>query len=87
MKQEAGKNEKTKKLVLAAVGLCLGVTLLLFGGLGGTTAAREESERIGAALPVLMQHFVPLRAKITHLHLCAFWPTREILTVELTGTK
>lgn len=44
MKQEAGKNEKTKKLVLAAVGLCLGVTLLLLGGLGGTTAAREESE-------------------------------------------
>ena len=40
-----------------------------------------------AALPVLMQHFVPLRAKITHLHLCAFWPTREILTVKLTGNK
>ena len=52
-----------------------------------TTMLIDSPETIGAALPVLMQHFVPLRAKITHLHLCAFWPTREILTVELTGTK
>ncbi len=52
-----------------------------------TTMLIDEPERIGAALPTLMQHFTPILAKITHLHLCAFWPTREILTVELTGKK
>ena len=52
-----------------------------------TTLLIDEPERIAAALPTLMQHFAPMMAKITHLHLCAFWPTREILTVELTGTK
>lgn len=50
-----------------------------------TTMLIDEPESIGAALPVLMRHFVPLRARIDRLHLCAFWPTREILTVELTG--
>ena len=52
-----------------------------------TTMLIDEPELIGRALPVLMQHFVPLRARIDRLHLCAFWPTREILTVELTGEK
>ena len=52
-----------------------------------TTMLIDEPERIGAALPTLMQHFTPILAKITHLHLCAFWPTREIITVALTGTK
>ena len=52
-----------------------------------TTMLIDTPETIGAALPVLMQYFVPLRARIDHLHLCAFWPTREILTVELTGNK
>lgn len=48
MKQESKKNEKPRRLVLAAVGLCLGVALLLFGGLGGTgeteTVATESPE-------------------------------------------
>ena len=52
-----------------------------------TTMLIDEPERIAAALPTLMQAFTPLMAKITHLHLCAFWPTREIITAELTGTK
>lgn len=52
-----------------------------------TTMLIDTPEQIGAALPVLMEKFVPIRAKITHLHLCAFWPTREILTIELTGEK
>ena len=52
-----------------------------------TTMLIDRPETIGAALPVLMEKFGPLRAKITHLHLCAFWPTREILTVALTGTE
>ncbi len=52
-----------------------------------TTMLIDEPETIGRALPVLMQHFTPLMARIDRLHLCAFWPTREILTVELTGME
>ena len=52
-----------------------------------TTMLIDTPERIGAALPVLMAKFTPIRAKLTHLHLCAFWPTREILTIKLTGGK
>ena len=52
-----------------------------------TTMLIDTPERIGEALPVLMAAFTPIRAKITHLHLCAFWPTREILTIKLTGGK
>ena len=52
-----------------------------------TTMLIDEMETIGRALPVLMQHFAPLAARIDRLHLCAFWPTREILMVELTGRE
>lgn len=52
-----------------------------------TTMLMDEPEVIGRALPVLMQHFTPLIAKIDRLHLCAFWPTREIITVKLTGRE
>lgn len=52
-----------------------------------TTMLIDEPEVIGRALPVLMQRFVPLRARIDRLHLCAFWPAREILTIELTGNE
>ena len=52
-----------------------------------TTMLMDEPEVIGRALPVLMQHFTPLMAKIDRLHLCAFWPTREILTIDLTGRE
>lgn len=63
------------------------------GNVGGyawtphTTMLIDEPETIGKAVPVLMQHFTPMLAKIDRLHLCAFWPTREILRVELTGKK
>lgn len=52
-----------------------------------TTMLIDTPENIAAALPTLMQHFTPMMAKITRLHLCAFWPMREILTVALTGEK
>lgn len=52
-----------------------------------TTMLIDEPEVIGQAVPVLMKHFTPICARINRLHLCAFWPTREILRVELTGTK
>ena len=50
-----------------------------------TTMLIDEPEVIGQAVPVLMKHFTPIRARVDRLHLCAFWPTREILRVELAG--
>lgn len=52
-----------------------------------TTLLIDQPEVIGAAVPVLMQRFTPLRARIDRLHLCAFWPTREILRVPLAGKE
>ncbi len=52
-----------------------------------TTMLIDTPENIVAALPVLVEKFEPFRGTITHLHLCAFWPTREILRVPLTGEK
>jgi len=45
----------------------------------------DEPETILKAIPVLSESFVPFLGKVTALHLCAFWPTREILSVSLTG--
>lgn len=47
----------------------------------------DEPETVYAAIPVLMKSFYPFMGKITRLHLCAFWPTREIASFELTGCK
>ena len=52
-----------------------------------TTMLMGEPAQIAAALPTLMAKFTPLLARIDSLHLCAFWPTREILTVKLMGNK
>lgn len=38
-------------------------------------------------MSVFMKSFNPFVGKITRLHLCAFWPKREIATVELTGYR
>ena len=43
----------------------------------------DEAETIQKALPVLVNSFQPFMGKITRLHLCAFWPTREIASVYL----
>ena len=43
----------------------------------------DDADTVLAALPVLVNHFQPFTANITRLHLCAFWPTREILSVQL----
>jgi hypothetical protein len=43
----------------------------------------DEAETIQKALPVLVKHFRPFMGIITKLHLCAFWPTREIAEVTL----
>lgn len=51
------------------------------------TIILDEPETICRALPEVMKVFRPFYGHIVRLHLCAFWPTREIATVELTGTK
>ena len=43
----------------------------------------DETATIQKALPVLVENFQPFMGKITRLHLCAFWPTREIAAVYL----
>ena len=47
----------------------------------------DEPERICTALPLFLKSFQPFVCRITRLHLCAFWPTREIISAELTGTR
>ena len=47
----------------------------------------DAPETVRAALPVLINSFAPFTAKIVRLHLCAFWPTREIADIELTGDR
>ena len=48
------------------------------------TITIDESETICRALPILLESFQPFIGKITRLHLCAFWPTREIMSIELS---
>lgn len=51
------------------------------------TILLDDPDTIGKAVPKFVNMFQPFRGKITRLHLCAFWPTREIISVELTGDK
>ena len=50
-----------------------------------TTVLIDEPDIIHAALPVFIRSFVPFIGKITRLHLCAFWPTREVAAFNLAG--
>lgn len=50
-----------------------------------TTILIDEPDVIQSALPLVVKSFHPLVGKITKLHLCAFWPTREIASMELKG--
>ena len=43
----------------------------------------DEAETVQKALPIVVENFTAFSAHITRLHFCAFWPTREIATVEL----
>ena len=47
----------------------------------------DELETVHAALPVFVKSFVPFTGTITRLHLCAFWPTREIAALNLNGSR
>ena len=43
----------------------------------------DDTETICRALPVLLESFHPFIGRIIRLHLCAFWPTREIMSIDL----
>ena len=49
MGREELKKGNVKRLALAAVGLCLGVALLLFGSFGGTGETGESGDEILSA--------------------------------------
>ena len=50
-----------------------------------TTIMIDEPDVIHSALPTVVKGFRPRTGTIKRLHLCAFWPTREIAAIELTG--
>jgi len=43
----------------------------------------DEPATICEALPSLLESFHPFWGLLTRLHLCAFWPKREILSIEM----
>ena len=47
------------------------------------TILMDDRENIEKALSVLLDSFHPILAAVTRLHLCAFWPKREIASAEL----
>ena len=52
-----------------------------------STILIDEPETVHAALPVFIRSFTPFVGRIVRLHLCAFWPTREIVSADLAGGK
>jgi 2'-5' RNA ligase len=48
-----------------------------------TTILIDQPEVVQAAIPTFVKCFQPMVSKVTRLHLCAFWPTREILALNL----
>ena len=48
------------------------------------TLILDEPEVISQALPIAVRNFKPFVGTVTKLHLCAFWPTREIASPELS---
>ena len=52
-----------------------------------TTILIDEPETVHAAMPFFVKSFTPFMAQITRLHLCAFWPTREIGSYTLEGNR
>ena len=47
----------------------------------------DEPAMICKALPLFLKSFHPFVGRVTRLHLCAFWPKREILSVELSKDR
>jgi len=47
------------------------------------TMLLDEPDTVQRALGVFIKSFRPFAGRITRLHLCEFWPTREIASFEL----
>lgn len=47
----------------------------------------DEPSTICEALPLVLESFKPFVGQIIRLHLCAFWPTREILSIKLNRDR
>ena len=47
----------------------------------------DEPATICKALPLFLESFDPFVGLVTRLHLCAFWPTREILSIKLNRAR
>lgn len=43
----------------------------------------DEADTVHSVLPLFVRSFCPFAAKVVRLRLCAFWPTREVVSVEL----
>lgn len=52
-----------------------------------STILIDDADKIQKALPFLIEDFHPFMGKITRLHLCAFWPTREVAAVYLNNSQ
>ena len=48
-----------------------------------TTILLDKPEVVQSAIPTFVKCFRPMKSKVVRLHLCAFWPTREILAIDL----
>ncbi len=49
-----------------------------------TTLLIDRREEILRAIPIVEEEFKPMTGNVSALHLYEFWPTRHILTVQLT---
>ena len=47
----------------------------------------DEPATICKALPLFLKSFDPFVGLVTRLHLCAFWPIREILSIKLNRAR
>ena len=47
----------------------------------------DEPDIVCSAVPVFVNLFVPFTGLVTRLHLCAFWPAREIAAFGLNGNR
>lgn len=55
-----------------------------FGWAPHTTMLIDDPGRVTQALPTLLKGFEPFEGRVESLMLCAFWPTRHILSLPLS---
>lgn len=47
------------------------------------TILLDEPEIIKSAVRIMIDEFTPIKATVKSLHLCEFWPVREIINIDL----